>query len=221
MKKAPVLALVTANLVMVLVALLGSWGYYGVLLTLWVETVLIGLFNIGRITVVFMAGEPLGRHVGMASTGSRILYSMILNGFFIIKYGGFCGGLGLFLLVLPGIFASATGSDELVAVMDGIEAVGEGVLIVSAVLFVSHGISFSANYIGKREYEKDTVISLLFWPYARLVLIYLAVFSALILSCLVSGAGDSTLFSVILILIKLGADLIAHLFEHGRRRASA
>ena len=216
MKRIPVAALVAANLVVAGIAVFDDWGYYGVLLTFWMEGVIIGFYNVGRIFTVCLAGEPFGKRVGVTDAGARLMYGLIFNGVFIMKFGGLALGTGILCLALPAAFVKEEGSADLIAVTIGIQTVGEGVLLASAVLFVSHGVSFFMNYIGRREYTRDNVVKLLFWPYVRMSLMVIVILSALALSLSVQSVGESTLFAIFLIGLKLCGDLVSHLWEHSR-----
>jgi len=42
-------------------------------------------------------------------------------------------------------------------------------------MFVSHGISFYTNYLGKKEYENKTLIEVMYSPYPRVIVMHLSI----------------------------------------------
>ncbi|HPR64520.1 MAG TPA: DUF6498-containing protein [Thermoanaerobaculia bacterium] len=216
MRSLPVFALVIAHIVLAGLTLLYSWGYFALLLTLWAEGFIIGFFNLGRIFLVCLGGEPFGKHVGVEGWAARLLWAIVLSGFFMVKYGGLVLGFGIFSLILPGIMAKEAGGDGLREIMDGLSSVTTGVLIASLVFFLSHGTSFFINYIGRKEFKKDNVVSLLFWPYARMAAMICIVVIAIFVSVAWVGLLESATFSFVLVFLKLGIDLFTHRVEHRR-----
>jgi hypothetical protein len=216
MKRYAATALVAANLFVAAVAILGDWGYYAVLLVFWWEAVIIGFYNVGRMFVTCLFGEPLGRWVGFENRAARFLFAVLLAGFFVFKFGGFALGTGLLVLVVPGLLVREDNSDELLAVSHGIDAVGSEVLLAVAALFVSHGVSFFVNYIGRREYRRSGILLLLFWPYARLALVFAVVIAGLTATQWAPQLAGAPVFAVAMILLKLLLDLATHLHERAR-----
>jgi hypothetical protein len=213
--------LVGANLVVAAVAILGEWGYYAVLLVYWWEAVIVGFYNVGRMFVVCMAGEPLGRWIGFENGAARLLFALFLAGFFVIKFGGFALGVGLMALVVPGLLAEGGDSDELFVVAEGVENVGSDVLLAVAALFISHGVSFFVNFIGRREYRRTGILALLFWPYARVGLVFVAIMLGLFATMQAPDLAGTTVFAVAMIGLKILLDLASHVYEHSRRERRA
>jgi hypothetical protein len=213
----PATALLVANIITLCVAAFQKWGYQALLAVFWWETVIIGFYNVGRIFVVAIFAEPLGKRIGLADTSSRVLFTIGLMGLFVFKFGGFALAMGLLVLVAPAAFANGGNSAELSAVADGVQATGEGVLVAVAALFISHGVSFVQNFVRKREYERCSVLFLLFWPYARLALLMLVILLGFAATGMVSGLARVPLFTVAVIALKLFVDMLTHRFEHRRK----
>jgi hypothetical protein len=78
-------------------------------------------------------------------------------------------------------------------------------------LFISHGVSFFDNFLGRREYEGATMKGLMTAPYNRIVVMQLAlIFGGWIILLLKSPVPALAL----LILLKTMLDFTAHRKEH-------
>ncbi len=81
-----------------------------------------------------------------------------------------------------------------------------------ATLFLSHGLSFGANFLARHEYRGATIADLMTAPYKRVILMQLT---------LIFGGWGVLLLKnpmpalVLLILLKVAADLYAHRRERG------
>ena len=82
-----------------------------------------------------------------------------------------------------------------------------------AALFISHGISFVDNFLGRREYEDTTMKVLMTAPYNRIIVMQLAlIFGGWIILLLKSPVPALAL----LIVLKTALDFTAHRKEHGQ-----
>jgi hypothetical protein len=79
-------------------------------------------------------------------------------------------------------------------------------------LAVSHGVSFAANFVGRREYESASVGELMMAPYRRIVVMHLTI---LLGGWLVLSAEAMAPVLGLLILLKTALDYRAHRWEHG------
>jgi hypothetical protein len=79
------------------------------------------------------------------------------------------------------------------------------------VLFLSHGYSFFANFLGRREYLQRTVKKQMSEPYGRIVLMHLVIIFGGALSM---ALGEATPALVLLIAAKTLVDVRAHRKEH-------
>jgi len=211
-------ALVAANLLIALQAVLRDWGYYETLLIYWLEAVVIGGYNVLRLFVVGLFGEqPFGawisRWVGFSSWGSRLFYTVLGTGFFAFQFTGFALGVGLFVTTLPTWLARAGGAESSGHALEGLRAVGPGVAFGIGVLVLSHGFSFVRNFLLGREYVRRSVVGLIFWPYARMALVAFVLGLGLAAASLQPGLGSTTVFAVVMVLVKLAVDAMTHLWE--------
>jgi len=214
--RSALIVLIAANVFVGILALTQQWGYLYILLVYWWEAVIIGGFNLARMFVAFMFGNPFGERIGFEGPVARFILALALGGFFVVKFGGFAIGLGFVILILPAQFAGGAGPDDMSEIIESVGAVGEGVMWAVLVLVVSHGISFFRNYIARGEYKRRNVIGLMFWPYVRLVLIVIVLLAGLLAVYLVPALAAGTVFTLFLVICKLLVDLASHRFEHSR-----
>ncbi len=123
---------------------------------------------------------------------------LFLTAFFAVHYGLFTLGHGLFLFLLfqpPGPLPDVGG--------------------MLLVLLASHGVSFFTNFLGAGERLTLTVDDLMFRPYARVVVMHLTILGG---AYLVDALGTPLGALAVLIALKTGVDLVAHLMEHRPRR---
>ncbi|MFA4857979.1 MAG: DUF6498-containing protein [Candidatus Margulisiibacteriota bacterium] len=80
-----------------------------------------------------------------------------------------------------------------------------------ASLLLSHGISFFANFISKKEYLNSTAILQLFTPYPRIFVMQLTLILG---GTVIMVLGTPVVALMILILLKTALDLHAHNEEH-------
>lgn len=216
MKRLSAISLVLANLVVAAIVLFEQWGYYAVLLVYWLEAMVIGFYALGRLAVACWFGEPLGRWIGMANAGSRVMLSLFAGGFFIVKFGGFAFGMGFLVALVPGFLADASGTDPMV-VTDALGSVGPGVATAAAVLLISHGISFVINFVGRGEYKHRNIVVILFEPYLRMVLVLVVLVAGVLGAAFLPALSHATGFAVAVILVKTAVDLVSHAIDHRRR----
>jgi hypothetical protein len=93
-----------------------------------------------------------------------------------------------------------------------------GVLWGVAALVVSHGISFVTNYLGAGEYRNADPAVLMGQPYARVVVQHVTIiFGGVLLMAL----GSPRPGLVLLVVLKIGMDLVAHERERITLRPTA
>jgi len=81
-----------------------------------------------------------------------------------------------------------------------------------AALFISHGVSFVSNFLGKREYADTPLSTVMTAPYNRIVEMQIAIiFGGWIIMLLKAPIGALAL----LVAVKTGLDFRAHRREHG------
>jgi hypothetical protein len=192
--------LILANLIPVYgVAFLG-WEVFPIILLFWFENVVIGFYN--ALKMAFARPADVGRWIG----------KVFMIPFFSFHYGMFCFVHGIFVVVLFGRGATESLDNPGVAMFVGALA-GAGVTWAAVALFLSHGFSFAWNYVGKGEYRRATLENLMKQPYARVVVLHVVIIAS---GFLVMALGVPAIGLVLLVLLKIGVDLTAHLKERSR-----
>lgn len=203
------LILVITNLVPLFGVLLFGWNQAEVLLMYWSESAVVGFFTVLKIG--YSKGTPQnlainGRPVVVKNEADLSGIKLVLIPFFMIHYGMFMLVHFAFLMVFvilgsPFQMSSMLTGDS--SSLSGVFSMLSAVLIGSFFLFISHGISFVDNYLGKKEYEAADPGSLMFAPYPRIMLMQFVII------------GGAMIGVPILILIpgKIAIDVWSHLNE--------
>ncbi len=214
---AAVAALILANLVPLVGVLWFGWDVWGILIIYWLENGIVGLFNVLKMRRA--EGSEDGSSASAGATRRR-LSGFKVNGrspsgsdeaalvpFFIMHYGIFWVVHGVFVLLLPTF--GAMGADETPDFGTKLDPLA--ILLVLVGLFISHGLSYRLNYIGRGEYLRTTAAQQMFAPYGRLVVLHITIiFGAILIG--VTGAPAAAI--VVLVLLKIALDLGLHLAEH-------
>jgi hypothetical protein len=191
-------ALLLANLWPLVGVVLLGWTTFSVLLLFWLENVIVGVFNVGRL---WMAGAP-----GEGGTAEKVF----VIPFFIVHYGMFTAIHGLFVIAIFG------GGQENLAVSAASVArmaLASGVIPAALALAASHGYSFVVNYLGSGEFRSATLKTLMFQPYTRVVILHVVIIFG---GFLIVSLGQPTAALALLVLLKIAIDGTAHLRERRR-----
>lgn len=190
-----VLALLVMNLIPLIGVMKFGWDAGTIIFLYWLENVIIGVLNIPKILA-------LRSNPGAGPSGRRPVFLAV---FFSLHYGGFCLGHYIFLRTtfpeLPPfsqMFGALTGSLFIWSLLG---------------LAASHLMSMFINFYGKKEYLARTPNKQMFIPYSRIALLHIVI----ILSGLLAvSVGQGLAMLILLVAIKIGFDLAAHLAEHGK-----
>ncbi len=204
-------SLLVVNAIPLVGVLFLGWDLATIVATYWLENGVVGLFAIGRIATA--SGTSVLSSAVAAATASRVggLERLFLVPFFCVHYGMFWAIHGVFVwLALPAMFAGFGGGDPFAPM--GPDA---GVVLVMGVpLLLSHGASFVFNWLGGGEYRASTPSAEMAAPYVRVVVLHLTIiFGAFAVAFL----GAPIWAMVVMVALKTGVDVAAHLAE--RRRA--
>ena len=183
--------LILSNLVPLIGVILFDWKVGIILVLYWLESIIIGAFNVLKILSV---REIVGDRLSIENIGSA--------GFFAFHYG-------LFTFV-HGTLISAL----FLGTSQGVKAFVTGPLIWTAIAFViSHGFSLLINFYGKKEYLGRTPSEQMRRPYSRVIVMHIVViFSGMI----VYKLGDPIFALILFIGLKIAIDLAAHGRDHSR-----
>jgi hypothetical protein len=188
------IALMLANLWPLVGVVFFGWTTFSVLLLFWLENVIVGCFNVGRMWT--------------AADGEGGKWAIIP--FFIVHYGMFTAIHGVFVIA---IFAGDLGdywlSPALVRRMVGDTGIGPAALALAA----SHGYSFFMNYLRGGEYRTATLKTLMAQPYTRVVVLHITIIFG---GFLIVSLGQPMAALALLVVLKTAIDGAAHLRERRR-----
>ena len=185
------LALVIANLIPLGGVLLLGWDLGDVITLFWAENAVIGFYTLLKLVVVARWG------------------ALLLGPFFLGHYGGFMAVHFLFIyqLFVRGIEQSTPEVQALTALADLFIPLWPALLALA----VSHGISFYANFLKRKEYLGRKAAEQMGEPYKRVVVLHVTIiFGGWVILLL----GSPLPALVLLVALKTGGDLAAHRKEH-------
>ena len=183
------MALLAANLVPVFGVLMFGWSVGEVMLLFWAESAVIGFYNLCKMWVV-------GRWA-----------TLFMGPFFIGHYGGFMVGHLLFIYGFMIKGPDQGGGIPLTEVFTDFVSLSPALLA----LFISHGVSFSRNFLSRKEFEPKELKQLMVEPYRRIFVMHITIIFG---GFLVMMADNALPALVLMICLKVGADLKAHFREH-------
>ncbi|MEF8843426.1 MAG: DUF6498-containing protein [Haloarculaceae archaeon] len=223
-RRAALVALLAANAVPLLGVVLLGWSMQGLLVVYWLESGVIGAFNVPKILYAHGAETAATRSKArrlktndrtvtlpdgperVPETPTRRPENRSVARFFLGHYGGFWAVHGVFVGFLP-LFA------------DGAGFVGGSELptlaLAAGAAAVSHGVSYRRNYIEDGEWRTVSPGGRLYAPYDRVLVMHVTiVIGAFAVTLLGTPAGAL----VVMVLVKTALDLRAHLREHAREK---
>jgi hypothetical protein len=225
--KASALALIVSNLIPLFGVLFLSWDTFEIVGLYWVENVVIGAVNVLKIATC----RPNPAELNLTKVGKRNAVRRFGRGalrvdrehasklffipFFTVHYGLFCFVHGIFVMAFfaPESFSGwPLGGMHTFSQMFSERHLWWAVLALAA----SHLYSYVVNFLGRGEYRRTTLPVLMFQPYARVVVLHLAIlFGAFGVVFLGSNAG----VLVLLVIGKTALDLAMHLAERRRNES--
>lgn len=188
--------LVAANLLPLYGVVFWNWEVFPLLALFWMENVLIGVLNAARMLLI----DPADAALWAAK--------LLMVPFFCVHYGMFTAIHGIFVFSMFGQYK-----------MHGFEVLEPAARATAdwnlwlpvGALAASHLFSFFWNYLVRGEYRRASLQAQMMKPYSRVVILHVTI--------LIGGAGAMALGSplwalLVLLAIKIGMDLKAHLKEH-------
>ena len=197
--------LIAVNFLPVLGVLFLNWDVAALMVLYWSENLVIGFYTIAKM----LLKSPIGG-----------LFSAL---FFCVHYGGFCAVHGLFILtMLINPDAEMITGDPwplwlvfiqlLVSVVQQVLSYAPpDWLLAFFALWVSHGASLILNYMRGGERDRLSVGQLMAAPYARIVVLHLAVLFG---GIAVMAMGQPLGMLLVLVFLKIVVDVGFHLREH-------
>ena len=190
--------LLLVNLVPLVCVLFFDWNVFTLIVLYWAENLIVGIMNVVKMVIVMVETKAWGKGISNIP-------------FFIVHYGFFALAHGLFVLILFGP-GKQYYQGILAAFLLAPLFREQPLLMVGLVgLFIHHFASFLIHFIGGGEYKEKKVDGLMFPPYGRVVVLHVAILFG---GFLVEYAGEPIWALVVLVAVKIGIDLGAHIFSH-------
>ena len=176
-----------------------GWDVNEIMTLYWAENVVIGFFTLARLPLA-QPDNPsrfIGSNKGVVVLRwlAGFLGLVYMMGFFLVHFGLFTALHGA---VVYSLFAKYVMIETLWWPL--------------GMLYLSHGLSYLANYVGKEEYLKVTRMHVFFAPYRRVWVMHLTIMVAGGLIAFLNAPGYAVVF---LVLLKTLLDLWGHAQEHG------
>jgi len=193
--------LVAANLLPIPGVLFWGWDAFALIALFWMENVVVGVFFILRI----LCADPLDPALWAGK--------LFMVPFFGLHYGIFTAVHGVFVFDMLGAKRyDVQGLHVLDAAARA--AADYDLWLALAALVASHLFSFGWNYLYGGEFRRAALSALMTQPYRRVVVLHVAI--------ILGGVGAMALGSpvwalVVLLAMKVGLDLKAHVKEHSAK----
>jgi hypothetical protein len=210
----PLICLLAANVIPLWGVLVLRWDAFLIVLLYWAENLAVGFYNV--LKIAFAKVKDPKEHLG----------KLFMIPFFIIHFGGFTAIHGFFVLMMfnksKGEFMHGTNWPcFLVFVQMLVNVIREAYSVIPGnmklallALFGSHGISFVYNYLVRGEYARANVGKLMGAPYARVVVMHVAIISG---GFATMALGSPVGLLIVLIVLKTVVDVKLHLYEHRKK----
>ena len=197
-KGSSVYFLIAANIVPLLGILFNGWNYIDVLLIYWLESVIVGFYNILKILAL---KEKDYKDYIIISIIKKMFSSII----FAAHFGGMVVLFGAMIYLVTSVFTG---------IRPDIPKVLLRAWPAILSLVISHGYSFIKNYYAGGERDKTNIRILMIQPYLRLLGMLAIIFIGAMLTGVVFIKFRHPLyFLVLFIILKTFVDLIGHIME--------
>lgn len=214
------ISLILANMVP-LVGIFFGWSLFSVLFFYWFESLVIGFFNIFKMLIAqafpaenYNQSRPLPSFLKILLRVLSLPFKLFMVSFFIAHYGMFMAGHLFIIITISPLPWGLQGNTILNFSL--LRDLISGSLFPLLSLFISHGISFFHNFIGKQEYKKMSTQQLMMLPYKRAILMHITLLFGGFLLIL---TGMPIYLILLFIILKTVVDLKAHNKEHGNSHA--
>ncbi len=202
-KKPSALILIAGNMALLAAALLFKWDVLNIVLFYLAETFIMGILNVFKM----IKARPSSVQDGTKANQGCIRWFSIV--FFIFHYNFFIA----IQLILILAFFQAFGESEILNNESSVFPVllQSHFFTTFAILTFSQIFSYHQNYIGKKEYLKLNIKTLMISPYKRIVFQqFFVIFGAILLVLFQMPA----IMMIFYILLKTLFDLYSHLKTH-------
>lgn len=193
------ICLIAANMIPLIGVVFWEWYVFDVMLLFWLENVIIGLFNILKMSAWTIR------------TGFYLAIPLIA--FFALHYGGFTFGHFIFLMTLfGGVSPGEHLGTEFFMTRPEFQTWGFYMAVLG--LFASHLFSFCVNFLGRGQIKQTNAFDLMFAPYGRVMMLHVTL--------LIGGVAAQILKQpvwamILLVWLKIAFDLRAHRKSHAEK----
>jgi len=200
--------LVAVNLGLIFGVVAWDWQVFDIVFLYWAENLVIGVINVLKMIAASPVGALQGsggRFAAQSVAGNALKFFLVP--FFIVHYGGFCYGHGIFIFSLfhdNGLAGGVSGIEHAGRLLNG------NMLLAVSLLAASHLFSFVRNYILGGEYRNTNAAALMMRPYGRIVALHITIIFG---GFLTMAFGSPVGLLVILMVLKTAVDLGMHQSE--------
>ncbi len=195
--------LVLSNIVVIIFALAQSWNLLVMILGYWLQSIIIGFFNVLRIISLkefSVKGLKINNKKVEATQKTKTNVAL----FFVLHYG-------FFHLVYFGFFMGFVAENQGFNLTKEISSI----LTMGIIFFFNHLFSFWYNREEFKE-RKPNIGKIMIFPYARIIPMHLTIIAYIGFIIFSSILGFELYFIplILFLLLKTFADLIMHVIEH-------
>lgn len=205
------ISLVAANTIPVFGAIFLDWSIFSLMFLFWLENIIIGLLNVVRL----IGAVPGDDGVSKGTKVFLMAFQLFSACFFVVHYGGFCLGHGVFVFA---IFGKDAGLGVPGGLEDGLKIaynllIDQKLILAAISIFISHLFSLCYNYFYKNERFGADLQQTMMRPYGRIIVLHITIILGAIP---VMMLGSPIWALVLLVVLKTGVDLKAHIKERAR-----
>jgi hypothetical protein len=207
----PVMSLIIANIVTIVLAILGNWDPATVMFIYWAQSIIIGFFTVVSLltadTAILGADlqKPIDERGGPEKITPRFVwfYKCMIAGFFSLHYGLFHWGY-FYFIVDSELFGTINFADP-------------GIWLSCGLFFANHLYSY-ITYRHQGPQGGNYISELFFTPYRRIFPMHLTIIFGSIVMLVLQLAGIMSTLPVLVLflLLKTYTDIIAHVDKHYR-----
>ena len=202
-----VVALVIANAIPLAGVVFLGWNVWTILIIYWLENGVVGVYNVLRMRKAHGTDTSDASNWRLNGKRPSEIPKDGLIPFFIMHYGMFWIGHGVFVLLFPVFGGMGDGTDPDLAT--GFEFAPIPFAVIA--LAISHGVSYWRNFLRGGEYRRVSASGQMFAPYGRLVVLHITIIFG---GMAIAGTGAPAAAVAILVALKIVMDLGFHLAEH-------
>ena len=182
--------LIALNAMPVLGVLFFNWHIFELVVLYWAENVIIGVFTVLKLVV-----RPYQSRLAL-------IVPLFLAPFFLVHYGGFTAGHGLFVFAMFGKdWAASTGLPDHRLPWELV--VNRGLMFALLGLLLMHFLEWRRD-VAKRGLGADGVLALMFAPYRRIVVLHITIIGS---GFLFMELGEPIAALLLMVALKTGFDV--------------